>query len=177
MNNFLRKINLIEDIHFILSISKTDFIQKFKENVENSNLGIDIFEGFEAFSSNEKIYKGNITDRKFEIKRRIKLFETNQTNAIAKGNFKEINNRLHFAVEINGFKKSMFFFLALIFLFYGIFLSNFIFVKTEFPSIILPIMLAHALFMLGIPYFIMKKSVKKMQYDLKRDFHYWIVKQ
>jgi hypothetical protein len=32
-------------------------------------------------------------------------------------------------------------------------------------------------FMLGIPYLIMRRSVKRMVYDLERDFHYWVTKK
>ena len=176
MNNFLRKINLIEDVQFELQTSKTDFIRKFKQNVENSDLGFNFFEGFEAFSSNKQEYKGYINDRKFEIQKRRKLFEPNQTFAIARGTFNEMNDKLNFKIEINAFRKIMFLFLGFILVFYGGFLSFFIFGDAETPFFILPFLLVHSLFMIGIPYFLMRRSVKKMQYDLERDFHYWLVK-
>lgn len=176
MTTFLRKIKLIEDYNIELPTTKTNFISRFRENVLHSELGFEIFEGFEAFSSNKQEYKGYINDRKFEIQKRRKLFEPNQTFAIARGTFNEMNDKLNFKIEINAFRKIMFLFLGLILVFYGVFLSSFIFGDAETPFFILPFLLVHSLLMIGIPYFLMRRSVKKMQYDLERDFHYWLVK-
>ena len=87
-----------------------------------------------------------------------------------------MNDKLNFKIEINAFRKIMFLFLGFILVFYAGFLCFFIFGDAEIPFFILPFLLVHSLFMIGIPYFLMRRSVKKMQYDLERDFHYWLVK-
>jgi hypothetical protein len=62
MDNFLRKINLIKDITIQLPVSKTEFIQKFRNNVDESDLG---YVPFEVFQSSTNEYKGNIGNKYF----------------------------------------------------------------------------------------------------------------
>jgi len=176
MNNFLRKINLVEDYNFELPTSKTDFISKFRRNVENSNLGFDFFEGFEALSSSNYEYKGYINEREFEIKRKRKLFEPNQSFATAKGTYKEVNEKLQLAIEINAFSNIMYFFLGIVALFYLFFVSVILFGDNEIPSFVILFLFIHAAFMIGIPYFVMRRSINKIRYNLERDFYYWVTK-
>ncbi|PTT08638.1 hypothetical protein DBR27_07290, partial [Flavobacterium sp. HMWF030] len=74
MDAFLRKIQLIKDINIQLPVSKIDFIQKFRNNVDESDLS---FVPFEVFQSSNNEYKGNISNNEFELKKRRKLFDTN----------------------------------------------------------------------------------------------------
>ena len=177
MNNFLQKLKIIENISIELPISKLDFMNKFRANVEYSDLNFSPFEGFEAFSSSRFEYKGNITERGFELKKRRKLFDTNYSFARASGTFRESFDKLIITTKINAFRKKMYFFLAFIILFDSlILLSIFFGDNAEFPFFIFPFILIHAVFMIGIPYFVMRRSVKRMAYDLERDFHYWVTK-
>ena len=52
MDSFLRKYKLIDTLSLKLNCDKTTFIEKFKENVEPSDLS---FTPFEAFSSGTKL--------------------------------------------------------------------------------------------------------------------------
>ena len=69
------------------------------------------------------------------------------------------------------------FFYIFIIVFYLIFLVFFLFTsffeKDTVPFIVLPFILVHAMLMLGIPYFVMHRSVSRMKYELERDFHFW----
>lgn len=177
MSDFLRKLKLIENTTIELNISKMDFIKKFRANVEYSDLNFTPFEGFEAFSSSRFEYKGNATDRGFILKKRRKLFDTNYSFAKATGKFIEHTDKLVIETEINSFRRIMYVFLAFIILFDTFFIIGAIFGGNNvLPFFIFPFILIHALFMIGIPYFVMRRSVKRMIYDLERDFHYWVTK-
>ena len=176
MNHFLQKLKLIEITSIELTISKADFIKKFRENVEYSNLNFTPFEGFEAFSSSRFEYKGNITDREFALKKRRKLFDTNYSFAKATGSFQESFDKLIIKTEINAFRKKMGFFLIFILLFDILILTGVSLGSSSFPFFIFPFILLHAGLMIGIPYFVMRRSVKRLIYDLERDFHYWVTK-
>lgn len=174
MNTFLRKINLIKDINIELQISKIDFTKKFRENVDESNLG---FEPFEVFTSSKNEYKGTIENNGFELKKRRKIFDTNYSFAKATGQFVQETDQLIIKTEISGFQKKMLVFLGFFLLFYIIMFSSFLFSDTgSAPLFVLPFLIFHMAFMLGIPYFVMRRSVKRMVYDLERDFHYWATK-
>jgi hypothetical protein len=44
------------------------------------------------------------------------------------------------------------------------------------PFFMAPFLLIHMSLMIGVPYFIIRRSVNRMAYDLERDFHYWVTK-
>ncbi|PUU70579.1 hypothetical protein DBB36_08070 [Flavobacterium sp. WLB] len=172
MDNFLRKINLVKDITIELPVSKIDFTEKFRNNVDEYDLG---FVPFEAFQSSKNEYKGNIDGSAFELKKRRRLFDTNYSFAEVTGSLIERNEKLIIDAEILGFKKRMIIIFAFIVLFYLIFIAGMISVGDD-TFIFLPFLLIHMSIMLGIPYFIIRRSVNRMAYDLERDFHYWVTK-
>lgn len=173
MTNFSRQINLFKDLNFTLNISKTDFIQKFRENVDQSNLS---FDPFEAFQSSSNHYKGNIYNNNFELEKRKRFFDTNYSFAKATGILTEENEQLDIKIEINGFRKRMILFFGFLCVFYLIFIAGSFFADDNIPFFILPFLLIHMSLMLGVPYFLIKRSVSRMAYDLERDFHYWVIK-
>lgn len=173
MDNFLRKINLIKDITIQLPISKTEFIQKFRNNVDESDLS---YVPFEVFQSSKNEYKGYIGNNIFELKKRKKIFDTNYSFAKVIGELTQENNELTIDVEIFGFRKRMLIFAVFILLFYLIFFVGAISNSSDFPFFMFPFLLIHMFIMLIIPYFVIKRSVNRMAYDLERDFHYWVTK-
>lgn len=174
MNTYLKKLDLIQEIEIELLISKSDFTRKFRENVDESDLG---FEPFEVFTSSKNEYKGNIENTGFALKKRRKLFDSNYSFAKATGTLVQETDKLIAKTEISVFQKKMLFFVGFLLFFYAIFLSSIFLSDDNFPKFfILPFLLFHAALMLGIPYFMMKRSVKRMAYDLERDFHYWVTK-
>ncbi|MDR6760458.1 hypothetical protein J2Y38_000637 [Flavobacterium sp. 2755] len=173
MNNFLKKINLIKNITIQLPVSKIDFIQKFRNNVDESDLG---YVPFEIFLSSRNEYKGNIENNSFELKKRKKLFDMNHSFAKVNGNLIQENDKLTIDVEIIGFRKRMIIFFGFIIFFYLISIAGMISVGDNVTFIFLPFLFIHMSIMLGIPYFIIRRSVNRMAYDLERDFHYWVTK-
>ncbi|TDO71484.1 hypothetical protein EV143_108138 [Flavobacterium chryseum] len=174
MNDFLRKIKLTKDIIIQLPVSKIDFIQKFRNNVDESNLDYDPFEVFQS-SINE--YKGHIGDYIFEIKKRKKIFDTNYSFAKVTGELTEENNQLIINAEISCFRKRMIIFIVMALLFYSIFFISMVFnAENTVPFFMVPFLLIHMSLMIGVPYFIIRRSVNRMAYDLERDFHYWVTK-
>ncbi|WPO79053.1 hypothetical protein [Flavobacterium sp. KACC 22761] len=177
MDDFLRKLQLIKDITIQLPISKIDFIQKFRNHVDQSDLG---FSPFEVFESSRNEYKGNISNNIFELKKRRKLFDTNYSFAKVIGQFSENSNHLNINAEIRGFRKRMLFLVGMLLLFYSIFIIASFFTPSGDSGpgayFFLPFILFHMSLMLGIPYFIIRRSVKRMIYDLERDLHYWATK-
>ncbi|WP_426484175.1 hypothetical protein [Flavobacterium sp. 2] len=177
MDNFLRKLQLVKDITIQLPVSKLDFIQKFRNHVDESDLG---FVPFEAFQSSRNEYKGNISNNSFELKKRRKLFDTNYSFAKVTGHFSENNNQLNINAEINGFRKRMLLFAGVLIMFYSIFIIGSLFIPDEKSGpvafVFIPFILFHMSLMLGVPYFIIRRSVKKMIYDVERDLHYWVTK-
>lgn len=103
MKDFLKKIKLIDHVIFELNCTKSDFIKKFNQNVEYSNLNFTPFESFEAFSSSRFEYKGNINSQRFQIRKKRKLFDGQQTFATATGSFVENIDQLIIKAEINSF--------------------------------------------------------------------------
>lgn len=175
MTDLLYKLKLIQDLNFKLNVSKTDFIKKFRDNVDESNLG---YEPFEVFQSSTNHYKGNIYDNYFELKKRRRFFDTRYSFAKATGQLVEENEQLNIEIEINAFKKRMIIFFGFLCAFYLIFIIGFIFAQ-EMSSVslfFLPFILIHMCIMFGIPYFMIRRSVKTMAYDLERDFHYWVTR-
>ena len=173
MDNFLRKINLVKDITIQLPVSKIDFIQKFRNNVDESDLG---FVPFEVFQSSRNEYKGNIDGSAFELKKRRRLFDTNYSFAKVTGSLIEKDDKLIIDAEILGFKKRMIIFFAFIIFFYLIAFAGMMLGSDDIPFFVLPFLLIHMSIILGIPYFVIRRSVNRMVYDLERDFHYWVTK-
>ncbi|RZJ56169.1 MAG: hypothetical protein EOO44_00575 [Flavobacterium sp.] len=175
MTNLLHKLKLIQDLKFKLNISKTEFTKKFRENVDESNLG---YEPFEVFQSSTNHYKGNIYNNNFELKKRKRFFDTRYSFAKVTGQLVEENEHLNIEVEINAFKKRMIIFFGFLILFYLVFIIVSIFggEVSSTPLFFLPFLMIHMCVMLGIPYFMIRRSVSKMAYDLERDFHYWVTK-
>ena len=175
MQNLLTKLKLIDQVNIQLEIEKHIFVEKLKQIVEEKDLGS--LSGFmEVFSSDKREYKGHVDLSGFKIKRKKKLFDMNQlylTTLI--GNFTQKGKILEIDTKINGFNKSFIPFYIFLFLFYIVFI--FIALNTGsgdsiFPLAVIPFIFIHGLFMAGIPYVMMRRGVKKIKYELERDFFY-----
>nr|WP_321235557.1 hypothetical protein [uncultured Psychroserpens sp.] len=173
MESFLRKIKLIDDMTTELSISKSEFIARLSALVEESSLGLFSDLG-DVFSSNRAEYKGRVDYNGFKLKRKRRFFDTKINIAIVTGTYRQVADKLVIDSKIVGFKGVMIFFFLFILLFYLLFIGTFLSngIDSNMPTFVLPFMLVHALFMFGIPYFIMRRSVKRFKYDLEREYHY-----
>lgn len=174
MKDFLKKLKLIDYLRIELEVSKQGFVNRLKENVDEGGTGI-FSDPFEGFSSSKNEYKGHVGLNNFKIKRRKRLFDVNMNMAVASGTFEQREDKLIINTEINGFTGAMIPFYIFLIIFYLIFITSFLMVDNiegGMEFFIFPFIIVHAIFMLGFPYLMMRRSVSKMKYELERDFFY-----
>lgn len=169
MVELLKKLKLIDDFSITIKIDKSTFMNRFSEKVDEGSTGT--FSGmFDPFSRSKNDYRGFVGIDHFEIKRKRKFFDRNKMMAVAKGTFVQRTEGTEIHVEINSFNKMMIPFFIFFILFY-IFFITMIGFNTEGAGFIgIPFILLHGAFMLGLPYFMMRKSVKNMMVDLEKEF-------
>ena len=174
MNDFLSKIKFKDELITTVKIQKGSFVDKLSKSVDHSNFGY-FPDLSDLFSSSDNIFKGEVSLSGFKLKRKIKFAEMNSNMVIASGKYIQDHENLIITTNINGFQKKMILYFAFLILFYLVFIFAFLF--SEFLGattqiIFFPALILHGAFMLGIPYFMIKSSVKKMKYNLEREFHY-----
>jgi hypothetical protein len=173
MYNFLKKIKLIEELTTELEANKHDFVDRLMLTVDEADIT-----GFsnmlDPFTSGKNEYKGHVDYHGFKIKRKRKFFDMQSSTATAEGSYIQKGSRLIINTRINGFSRLMIPFYIFVIVFYIIFFIAFLAVPSDntMGLIVLPFILIHALFMLGIPYLMMRRSAKRMKYDLEREFFY-----
>jgi hypothetical protein len=177
MDEFLRKIELLDNFTVELEVDRNVFVDRLMSIVDPGSTET-IFTLFEGFGSNGMEYKGKVDNEGFEIRRRKKLFDSNINLAIAKGKWRQREDHLIVNTEVKSFNNFFIFFIIMAIVFYGfafvaIFLSeNGTEESSLWMAISIPFLFVHAAFMLGIPSFIMRRSINRMKYDLTREFHY-----
>lgn len=172
MKDFLRKIKLVDSFTTEIEIEKSVFVNTFRKYVDEGSTGL-WFSSFEAFSSSKNEFKGNVGFDGFKIRRRSRLFDMNGAMAIAQGTFRQKDNVLVIDTEINGFHGMFIPYYLFVSVFYAIFIVMTILGGNNFmPFFIFPFIIIHAAFIFGIPYLIMRRSTRRMKYDLEREFYY-----
>lgn len=170
MNDFFRKIKIIQPFSIILDITKQKFVSELSKVTENSDLGMFSIV-FEAFDSDNKEFIGKVSQTGFKIRRKIKMFDTKNTVAIAEGTFKESDNKLLIEGTINGFNNFFYFIYGIIIISFVLFIITFSF-NQENSTFILNYILFQGLIMFIIPYFVIRRSVNRLKYELEREFFY-----
>ena len=174
MKEFLKKIKLIEHLKTDIEIQKTEFVSKFRQQGDEGSTGI-FSDTFDVFSSSKNEYKGQVGYEGFKIKRRRKFFDMNMNLAVASGTYRQNNEKLIIETEINGFSGMMIPFYLFAIVFYSIFIGAFFMadnIEGNGDGFALPFIFIHAAFMFGIPYFMMRRSTKRMKHELEREFYY-----
>lgn len=174
MQRFLVKLKLIDHLITEIEIPKSQFILKFKGQVDSEEIG-HFSDLFDVFSSSKNEYKGQVGQDSFKIKRRRRFFDMNLSSAIAKGTMTQTENILVIQTEINGFNNMVIPYYIVLVLFYSVFIGMFLFsgsVEGSVGFLVFPFVIIHAAFMFGIPYFIMRKGTKRLKYDLERELFY-----
>ncbi len=165
---------MIEYLTTELEIQKNEFVTKFKNYVDEGDIGY--FSGaFDVFSSSKNEFKGHVGYENFKIKRRRRFFDMNMNFAIAKGKYRQKGDKLTIEAEINGFSGMMIPFYIFIIIFYSIFIFGFFMadnIEGTEQIFIVPFICIHALFMFGIPYFMMRRSTQRLKHELEREFYY-----
>lgn len=165
MPTFLEKIGLQQSFTCELDIQQEEFVKRLKKHVDQGDLGV-LFDTFDIFSSSNNEYKGTVTSKGFEIRRKAKLFAPNRSIPTAKGTFVQKDQQLLIHTSIDGLHPILFAFFFLALVIYTIVFSSgmqdgFIFSVT-----------LHGLIMISIPYFIMRRGTKNLKRELEREFYY-----
>jgi len=174
MKEFLKKINLVDHFTIELNISKNEFFAALKEQVDEGSTSM-MSVAFDVFSSGKNEYKGHVGFDDFKIRRRRRFFDTNMNFALATGTFRQKENTLIIETEINGFSGIMIPFYIFLIIFYAVFIVSFSYdfnTDENAPGFVLPFILIHAVFMFGLPYFIMRRSTRRMKHELEREFYF-----
>jgi hypothetical protein len=155
-----------------LQINRNEFVNKLNTVVDKGSTGF-LSDTFDVFSSSKNELKGQIDYYGFKIKRRRRFFDMNMNLAVAKGTFDEHNGVLKIETEINGFSGFFIpFYIILIIVYSLIIFATANSTNNSNGFFIFPFLILHATFMFGIPYFIMRRSVKGLKYELEREFFY-----
>ena len=153
-------------------MEKNDFVTRFKGHVDKGGIGP--FDGiFDPFSSSKNDYRGSVDLNGFKIKRRRKFFDRNKFMVIASGTYRQRLDKLEIVTEVDGLNRLVIPVFVIVLLFYIFFISAFSFAATQGDAnffSFLPFILLHGLLMIGIPYFMIRKSVQNMIRDLEKDF-------
>ncbi|UII26074.1 hypothetical protein LVD15_22650 [Fulvivirga maritima] len=174
MKEFLRSIKLVDNLTTELNIQKSEFVKTFKAHVDEGSTGFGS-DAFDVFSSSKNEYKGHVGYDNFKIKRRRRFFDRNMNLAVASGTYKQKESQLIIETEINGFSGMMIPFYIFALIFYSFFIVTFSFadnINGNGAGFALPFIIIHAAFMFGIPYFMMRRSTKRMAHELEREFFY-----
>jgi len=173
MESTLRKLKLIVDFNFKLKSDKAKFISALIKNVDEADIDSIFPSFFESFSSSENLFKGKVHYSGFHIRKRKRFFDKQFGFAKAKGTFHEENENLVIKGSINVWNNLMFIFFGFILVFY-LFFINMMLVGdfSEVGLLGIPFVFIHALLMFGIPFFIMRRNVKRTKQELEREFHF-----
>ena len=165
------QLKLVDFFTTEIEIEKSDFVKRFKENVDAGGTGI-MFSSFEIFSSGKNEFKGSVNHDGFKIRRRKKLFDMNMNMAVAEGIYRQKDNLLVIETEINSFHNFFILFYIFGIIFYVGMITTIFLGEDSMPLFVSPFILFHAVLMFGIPYYAMRRSTQRMKYELEREFFY-----
>lgn len=171
MQDFLRKTKLINHFTIELQMDKQTFVNRLSAITDEGRTGL-FSNPFEVFSSNKKAYKGHVAFDEFSIKKQKLAFHASYDFTTAKGVLMENNGRLTIETEVRGFNNHMTFYYILLIAIYSTFIVFVINSDGKAPLFVVPFIALHGMLMFAIPYFMMKRGVERMVYDLEREFFY-----
>lgn len=172
MDEFLTRIGFKTEMVTEVDVPPDQFVANLRMNVDKGDL--DFFSRmFEALESGQNEYKGKVAHDSFEISQRRRLFDMNFNMAVATGRVESHDSNTRIKTEINGFAGYWIFFILIALIVY---VFGFIIVLSSARKpndfLAIPFLLIHASLMIGIPFLVIRRSVKAMKYNLEREFHY-----
>lgn len=174
MKQFLERIGLVDYLTTELEMTKNDFVSRLSKHVDKGSTSA-FADSFDVFSSSKNEYKGYVGYDDFKIKRRRKFFDSASSLAVAQGTYRQMNDKLVIQTKINGFSKMFIPLFILFAIFYvGIIIAILVSGNSDEspPFFMVPFILLHGVFMLLIPYFVMKRGVKRLKHELEREFYF-----
>ncbi|MCB2408253.1 hypothetical protein [Hymenobacter lucidus] len=172
MTEFLQKLKLVDYFTAELEIEQAEFAGKLQKSVDKADIGM--FSGIaDIFSASKNQFKGSVDGAGFRLKRKRKLFDTTRSLALAEGTFSQQDQLLVIATKVNGFSGMMIPYFIFLLIFYCLFVGGFFLMASSTGrqvALMLPFVALHAAIMFGIPYFMMRRSVKQMKANLVREF-------
>lgn len=180
MEEFLKKIKLLDEFNISLNIDKNKFSSEFRNQVEEKDIDGLFSSAFEVFSSNKKKYKGFVNFNEFKIRKKRSFGNRKFGNIKAKGRFIQNGEKLKISTEIRGWNNFMLIYFGVILVFYVVFLSFFLIGFDSSSNIsfyfFIPFIAIHALLMFGLPIYQIRKGVASLKQDLEREFHFVVSK-
>jgi len=157
-----------------VEIKQDDFFANFRSIVDEGSVSI-FSSPFEVFSSSGNEYKGEVSYDRFKVRRKRKFFDTNKNFAVAKGTLRQEREKLIIETEINGFSETMIPFYLFVLIFYTFFIGSILRTNklgNNESGFTIGFILLHAALMIGLPYLLMRRGVKRLMHDLEREFFY-----
>lgn len=173
MSKILKSLKLIQDFEIELETRKKSFVQRLKDNVDEEEIKFST-SVLDVFSQGTYKYKGKVGFKGFTLKKRSRLFDLGKNISVIRGSYVEKGKTLNVPFEVNGFKGGMklyYFLLTLFYLFYLFGLgANLISGQTDDASMLILLTLLQMVFFFGMPYFIMRRSIRYLKSEILRDF-------
>jgi len=174
MKKIFEKLGLSEHITTELTLPKNEFIDKFKEMVDEREKGF--FAGSPARpSTGREEFEGKVYENGFRVKRKKKSFEFTINEAVATGNFEQQGDKWVLKTEISGFSRKMIPFYLFIIPFYIVFIYAFLTspdLDTEYRTYVALILFSSAILMFFLPYILMRNDTQSLKHDLEKEFFY-----
>jgi hypothetical protein len=169
MTDLLRSIGLLKNFQLELPIKRSVFVDTLSANIDPPSADF-----FDIFSSGKNIYKGTVGLDSFSLKRKRKFFDGQMNLARSTGSLTQVGDKLVVDVEVNGFPGKMMVFAVMFLLVYAVAIVAMLSSNQSGMQIgfIIPFLFFHAGFMLGIPYYIMRRGVRITIYEMERDFYF-----
>ena len=171
MKEYLRKLKLVDTLSMEIDISQIEFVEKLQNIVDKGSIGL-FAEPFEMLNSGKNEYKGQVNFEGFKIRKRRKFFDSISSISSAEGAFFEQNSKLRIDIEINCFSSFLIPVLIFLVILYSISLVTILGSDGETALIAIPFLLIHGTILTTLPYFMMRRSIQKLKYDLEREFIY-----
>lgn len=173
MKEYLKKLKLVDNSSIKIDMRRSEFINNLNQIVDDGNTSI-FSDTLDVFSQSKNEFKGKVDYHGFKIKRKRKFFDPYMNLSTASGSFTDHNNGLliEIEIEINGFSISMIIFYISAILVYPIIIFGILSSDNVGTHFSIPFILIQSVFVLIFPYLLMRRSVKRMKYELERELYY-----
>ncbi len=167
LDNFLRKIKLIQEISIEIPLSSDNFKRKLTECVSENKFNL-----FEGLNNGEKIFVGELGDNKFKIRPIKQIFQNSLARfAWCKCTYEESSqNKIIIKGEVSLATFHPLIFLLVFPFVYGLIITIALITWTDYTPIIFVFL--HFLLMLAIFYFICRRFVSSGKYYMERELYF-----